>query len=255
MEDQYRKEFTDGNVYTTSKICRDIDRESSLWIDVLQAAKIDSVISNYRGGTVVDLCCATGNNIFEFAPFIERGIGVDFSPRYLDVARESAWERGYNHLDFICADARALPLASGSVDLLYCLSSLYVIPGAPLAMAEIGRVLSPGGRCVLDLGLRPSLNGFCCQKLTGMVSQYLLTFNEVSHHCAANNLVVRERRCFQLLPLWTDEPRWLWPLVHPNWRRWLAHKVKEKMLDEWISSMPWLRRFAFRHLLVCQKKA
>jgi hypothetical protein len=53
--------------------------------------------------------------------------------------------------------------------------------------------------------------------------------------------------------MWGDRPWWLKPLLHPVWTRLLAIRIKGRMLDEWISSLPLLRRFAFRHVLLCEK--
>lgn len=252
-DDTDRRTFSEGDLYPVEEICRAIPQTPQGWGDRLLALKMDLVRAQYRGGLVVDLCCATGKHLFDLADCAERGLGIDFSPRYLEQARREAAQAGTASLDFLCADARRLPLADSSVDLLYSLSALYVIPDLPLVIAEIARVLKPGARCVLDLGIRPSLNGLCCRHLGGMARQHLVSTPDLSRMLAASGLHLVERRCFQILPMWTDQPRWLWPFVHPAWKRWLGSVVRGRMLDEWISSLPGLRRFAFRHLVVCER--
>ena len=69
----------------------------------------------------------------------------------------------------------------------------------------------------------------------------------------AAGLRVIRRRAFQLLPLWAGKPRWLWPLLHPFWKKLFSTRVGGKMLDEWFRGLPGARSFAFRHLLVCQR--
>jgi ubiquinone/menaquinone biosynthesis C-methylase UbiE len=51
-------------------------------------------------------------------------------------------ERGF---DFLAADVQDLPLADASVDLVLANFMLYHVPDRPRALAEIRRVLRPGG--------------------------------------------------------------------------------------------------------------
>ena len=78
-------------------------------------------------------------------------------------------------------------------------------------------------------------------------------YQEIQQALAAAGFVEEERRCFQLLPLWAGRPAWLWPLLHPVWKSVLKRRLAGRMLDEWISSLPGLRAFAFRHVIVCRK--
>jgi ubiquinone/menaquinone biosynthesis C-methylase UbiE len=73
-------------------------------------------------------------------------IGVDTAPRMLSVARRRA--RGAL---LVRADARALPFAPSSFDLLWSSYFLDLIPNAelPSVILEFWKVLRPGGRVVL----------------------------------------------------------------------------------------------------------
>jgi hypothetical protein len=51
-----------------------------------------------------------------------------------------------------------------------------------------------------------------------------------------------------------DAPKWLKPLLWSGWTRLLAKQINGKMLDEWISNLPVLKLFAFRHIFVCEKR-
>ena len=70
-----------------------------------------------------------------------------------------------------------------------------------------------------------------------------------------NGLSVIEHRAFQILPLWADRPGWLWPLLHPKWKKLMAHRVRGRMIDEWISNLPGLKSLAFRHIIVAEKRS
>jgi hypothetical protein len=56
------------------------------------------------------------------------------------------------------------------------------------------------------------------------------------------------------LPLWASKPIWLWPLLRPGWKKIMKKRVRGRMIDEWISGSRLFRRFAFRHLLVVERR-
>lgn len=68
---------------------------------------------------------------------------TDFSPGMLQVARERL---GAEPFIYEVADAQALPFADASFDAVIANHMLYHIPDLPRALAEIRRVLKPGGR-------------------------------------------------------------------------------------------------------------
>lgn len=98
------------------------------------------------GGVVLDLACGTG---LSFAPLAARLrpaalIGADRSDEMLRRAARRAGQGA----TLVRAVAEALPLASGSVDLVFCCLAHDVV-AAPSAMREAVRILKPGGRLVL----------------------------------------------------------------------------------------------------------
>lgn len=248
-----RAPYEEGTLYDPSRICRKATGQSSDYVGRLLDDRLAMVRQYYAGGRLVDVCCATGVHLVDLAPELDRGIGIDFSDRYIEAAAELAAAQRAVNVSLIRADARRLPLASNSVDCLYCFSSLYAIPRAADAVAEIGRVLVPGGHAVLDFGNRRSLNVFCLRYYPDWPAVHPMTIREIRRALAGAGLRVVRRRCYQVLPLWAGRPAWLWPLLHPIWARLLKQQVLGRMLDEWISSLPGLRALAFRHVLVCRK--
>lgn len=100
------------------------------------------------GERVADVGCGPGI----YHPLLARRgavvIGVDPSPGMVgDVARQ-AGEGGWNVWP-IQASAEALPLAAASVDRLMANHMLYHVPDQRAALAEMRRVLKPGGRALL----------------------------------------------------------------------------------------------------------
>ncbi|HZV62101.1 MAG TPA: class I SAM-dependent methyltransferase [Methylophilaceae bacterium] len=199
---------------------------------------------------MLDLCCATGDHIADLLTEGQQGIGIDFSLPFLQEARKKEMPG----ITLLASDARALPLANESTGTVYSLSALYLVPDLDKVIKEIARVLMPGGRCILDLGNRDSLNSYCVRNYyTELPMSYHLPVSEMVRLCESNSLRVIEHRAFQILPLWAGRPRWLWPLLHPGWKRLMSNRIKGRMIDEWISGCKLLRRFAFRQLLVCEK--
>lgn len=77
-----------------------------------------------------------------------RVLGVDLAPGMLQAARARmrSWRTlPWRRLPLLCADAAALPIATGSVDLLYSNLMLQWCDDLPRVFAEWQRVLRPGG--------------------------------------------------------------------------------------------------------------
>ncbi len=92
--------------------------------------------------TVLDLACGTG----DFAILAqERGasvVGLDFAGMMLAAAHE----RCPDAITLVRGDALRLPLASGSVSVAVSGFALRNFVAIPPVLAELGRVLRPGGR-------------------------------------------------------------------------------------------------------------
>jgi ubiquinone/menaquinone biosynthesis C-methylase UbiE len=100
-------------------------------------------------GRVLDVGCGTGNLL----PFLEaRGyrmqeyVGVDLSPEMLRIARTKP---GRVPASWITADAARLPLRESSFDIAVSASVLHYWDDVDAALAEIRRVLRPGGHLLL----------------------------------------------------------------------------------------------------------
>jgi SAM-dependent methyltransferase len=94
---------------------------------------------------VLDAACGTGRYSQYLAERGHRVVGVDRSPAMLAKAREKLPES-----DFREGDLEALPLASGSVEAAVCALALVHLPEVGRAVAELARVVRPGGRVILS---------------------------------------------------------------------------------------------------------
>jgi demethylmenaquinone methyltransferase / 2-methoxy-6-polyprenyl-1,4-benzoquinol methylase len=89
-------------------------------------------------------------------------VAADFSSAMLAVAGRKALEAGrHDHIRFLCADAVALPLPSEAFDavgIAFAFRNLsYKNPSTHRALAELHRVITPGGRLVVVETSQPSI--------------------------------------------------------------------------------------------------
>jgi demethylmenaquinone methyltransferase/2-methoxy-6-polyprenyl-1,4-benzoquinol methylase len=106
-----------------------------------------------RPARLLDLCCGTGDMCFYAAEMgVGRIVGADFTIPMLAVARRRARSEG-GRPDFVAADALKLPFRDAVFDSITVGYGLRNIADPRLALAEMRRVLAPGGRAVvLDFG-------------------------------------------------------------------------------------------------------
>ncbi len=96
---------------------------------------------------VGDLGCGSGRIAAAIAPYARSVVGVDSSPEMLDVAR--ARLAGFGNVELVEGRIEDLPLASGSLDLALVVHLLHHVADPSAALAEVARVLRPGGRLVI----------------------------------------------------------------------------------------------------------
>lgn len=101
-----------------------------------------AAVAEVRPGTVLEVGCGPG----EASERIRRELGsevvaIDISPRMVELARA----RG---VDARLGDVQALDLPDASADCALAAWMLYHVPDVDRALAELARVLRPGGRLV-----------------------------------------------------------------------------------------------------------
>src|SRR6266545_300138 len=113
--------------------------------------------TSHAGRVVLEIGCGIGT---DGARFLEGGasyVGSDSSGVAVRTARATFDLLGLPGA-VLAADATAVPVRTASVDVVYSNGVLHHVPDTRGAVDEIHRVLRPGGRCVVMLYHRSSLN-------------------------------------------------------------------------------------------------
>jgi SAM-dependent methyltransferase len=96
---------------------------------------------------VGDLGCGTGQLTEVVAPYVRQVIAVDSSADMLDAARHRVG--GARNVDLRQGELENLPIDAGELDAAMLSLVLHYSPSPGRALADVGRVLRPGGRVLV----------------------------------------------------------------------------------------------------------
>jgi ubiquinone/menaquinone biosynthesis C-methylase UbiE len=110
---------------------------------------------------VLDIATAAGHTAFAFAPHVAEVVASDLTPEMLEVARAGGVERGLSNVAYELADAESLPFDDASFDAVTCRIAPHHFPNPQAFIAEVARVLRPGGRFgLVDNMVNPEASQF-----------------------------------------------------------------------------------------------
>ena len=129
---------------------------------LIELAMRDSRLAGYRQATisaalgrVLEIGFGSGLNLPLYGPAVEQVYGIDPSPELLDRAGKRIAE-AHVPVSLLRASAEQVPFADASFDTLVMTWTLCSIPNPGIALAEMRRVLRPGGRLLfVEHGLSP----------------------------------------------------------------------------------------------------
>jgi ubiquinone/menaquinone biosynthesis C-methylase UbiE len=96
-------------------------------------------------GRVLEIGIGSGLNFPLYGGAVNSVIGLEPSPELLRMARPRASAAERAPITLLKASAEAIPIDSGSIDTVVTTWTLCTIPNAACALAEMRRVLKPGG--------------------------------------------------------------------------------------------------------------
>jgi phosphatidylethanolamine/phosphatidyl-N-methylethanolamine N-methyltransferase len=105
---------------------------------------------NKRGGSVLEVGVGTGLSLPHYGSDV-RVTGIDFSQDMLAKAKKRVAEMNLQNVEALRQmDARSLDFPDASFDTVAAMHVLSVVPEPQKVMAEIARVLKPGGEVVIS---------------------------------------------------------------------------------------------------------
>jgi ubiquinone/menaquinone biosynthesis C-methylase UbiE len=106
----------------------------------------------HPGETVLDLGSGAGLDSILTARQVGpsgRVIGIDMTPEMVEKARRNVQVLGLTNVEFHQAQVEDLPLEDETADVAICNGLFNLCPDKPKTLAEVYRVLKPGGRLLM----------------------------------------------------------------------------------------------------------
>jgi SAM-dependent methyltransferase len=121
---------------------RAVDRAGAI-TDLMQC------LGPWAGRDVLDIGCGTGFHLPFFAETARSVTGIEPHPDLAAIARRRI--RRLDDVHVLQASAASLPLPDASIDVMHARWAYFFGPGCEPGLAELGRVMRPGGRAfVID---------------------------------------------------------------------------------------------------------
>lgn len=152
--------------------------------------------------SVFELGCGTGTTALKLAPLITHIVATDISREMITIAGEKATGADCSNADFTVATGNRLPSVDGAFDAAIALNVLHLLPDRGKVLAEVRRILRPGGLFIsktpcLDemsifirlaipiartLGKAPRVETFSAQTLEAEIAAAGFTIIEAARH-------------------------------------------------------------------------
>lgn len=101
--------------------------------------------AKWKGKKILEVGCGTGTDLLQFLRAGADAHGLDFSSRSVGLARKRLSLYGFDGGKVLLGDAESLPFPSNGFDLVYSWGVLHHTPDTAKAIAEVHRVMRPGG--------------------------------------------------------------------------------------------------------------
>jgi len=123
---------------------------SSAHTDPQVLARVVELAAPRSNWAALDIATGSGHTAFALSPYVGSVIGIDITPEMLREAEGLKSQRSIRNVTFQTGDVHKLPFSDGSFHLVTCRRAAHHFSDIRRALAEIHRVLVPGGRVVID---------------------------------------------------------------------------------------------------------
>ena len=203
----------------------------------------------FQGARLLEIGCGMGTDLLQFARGGARCVGIDLTPRSVEITRHRFRLYGADGR-FMISDGEHLPFADNSFDVVYSNGVLHHTPDTAGAIREVHRVLRPGGLAKVMLYHRHSLNYWVeivlrrgilgAEFLRGRTAEDIMSrVIEFSDHGARPLVKVYSRRQTRELFSMFKEVRVEVEQLTRAELRFLSVLVSESMLDKLRQRIGW----------------
>lgn len=147
------------------------NRVLSLGVDRSWRRSAVAIAGVRSGELALDVCAGTGDLTLALAAAGARAVGADFCPPMIRLACRKPARPGQPVPRFLIGDAMSLPFAAGTFDLCTVAFGIRNVADPVAALAEMARVVRPGGRIVVL--------EFCRPRVPVLGSAYLFYFRRI----------------------------------------------------------------------------
>jgi len=258
---------TAKQVFSDSYDTKDLKPAEEGYFKDLFDLKLQQVIDlSKKGDKILDIGCGAGDILMLLydrgkASGIENYVeisGVDFTEAFLDEVEEKIRNHPYYgkqphklyHLDVTNMDG----IDNDYFDIVFSFAVLYYIEDIESVVNEMYRILKPGGYAVVEFGNKNSLGNYESGRVSTNVEYYHKTLEDLEALIDRSGLIPIKRRCFQIFPLYGGFHNGTSTFVVPLLRHIMSQKNKDGiMLDELVSSSPFINQYSFRQFYVLKK--
>lgn len=139
--------------------------------------RVVELVAPRKDWHALDVATGAGHMALAFAPHVARVVASDITPQMLAEAAKLAAKQGHVNVETAAADAEALPFADAAFDLVSCRIAPHHFGNVPRFIAEVTRVLKPGGTFALVDNIAPdadTTSGFGADELAAADIAYNL---------------------------------------------------------------------------------
>ena len=197
------------------------------------------------GESVLDLGSGAGFDCFLAADRVGpsgRVIGVDMTPEMVARARANAATGDYANVEFRLGEIEALPVRDASVDVVISNCVLNLSADRPRVLAEVMRVLRPGGRFMIsDLVSVQAVPGFIAaskESLVGCLPVQVAEYEADLVAAGFAEVIVEPRQRYPSEHILGD-PRVRSVIEREPWREGEVRDFVESILGGTIAAVKW----------------
>lgn len=136
VQQQFRRQ---AEAYSTMKVVTDPRL-------LEQMVELSAVTPDAR---VLDVACGPGFVAMAFARKCRSVTGIDATDRLIARARTETARRGLSNIGFMLGNVERMPFGGGEFDIAACRFAFHHFAHPRVVLAEMARVLRPGGRMVI----------------------------------------------------------------------------------------------------------